>query len=84
MSMPAALQQPVVQCVFVTIGEEKAAAVSRLFFFSFMTTFDNFCPSASVRPSVPTEIFRLKTLVFRAVSLNSIRGLADLQKEKDK
>ena len=32
------------------IGEEKVATVSRLFFFSFMTTFDNFCPS--VRPSV--------------------------------
>ncbi len=39
------------------VGEEKVA-VSRLFFFSFMTTFDNFCPSASVRPSVPTEFFR--------------------------
>jgi hypothetical protein len=30
------------------IGEEKVAAVSRLFFFSFVATFDNFCPS--VRP----------------------------------
>ena len=32
----------------VIIGEEKVAAVSRLFFFSFVATFDNFCPS--VRP----------------------------------
>ncbi len=38
------------------IGEEKVATVSRLFFFSFVATFDNFCPSVrpSVRPSVPT------------------------------
>ena len=40
------------QQLFVSsFGEEKVAAVSRLFFFSFMTTFDNFCPSASVRPN---------------------------------
>jgi hypothetical protein len=40
-----------VQTGFFVIGEEKVATVSRLFFFSFVATFDNFCPS--VRPSQP-------------------------------
>ena len=46
--------------VFV-IGEEKVATVTRLFFFSFMTTFDNFCPS--VRR--PNRNFEIKYTGFR-------------------
>ncbi len=38
----------------IRIGEEKVAAVSEtVFLLLFMTTFENFCPSASVRPSQP-------------------------------
>jgi hypothetical protein len=55
------------------IGEEKVATVSRLFFFSFVATFDNFCPSVrpSVRPSQPKFLDKTNTILL----LNSKKSL---------
>jgi hypothetical protein len=55
-------------CVIDSIGEEKVAAVSRLFFFSFVATFDNFC----VRP---TGFKKIKILLFIVFWLKCVRGL---------
>jgi hypothetical protein len=64
--------------IYTQIGEEKVAAVSRLFFFSFVATFDNFCPSVrpSVRPSVPTGFKKTKILLFLVFWLKCVRGLS--------
>jgi hypothetical protein len=60
-------------CCHASIGEEKVTAVSRLFFFSFVAAFDNFCPS--VRPSVrPNRIQKNKNTAFYSILVEMCEG----------